>query len=58
MVNRRFEDFDVGREFEHAPGRTVLDADNTWFTLSNGVVVIEFKRTVLIRKREAADVAA
>ena len=33
MANRRFEDFDVGREFQHAPGRTVLDADNTWFTL-------------------------
>ena len=33
MANRRFEDFEVGREFQHAPGRTVLDADNTWFTL-------------------------
>ena len=33
MANRRFEDFEVGREFHHAPGRTVLDADNTWFTL-------------------------
>ena len=58
MLNRRFEDFDVGREFEHAYGRTVLDADNTWFTLLNSVVVIEFERTVLIPKREAADVAA
>ena len=33
MANRRFEDFEVGREFQHTPGRTVLDADNTWFTL-------------------------
>ena len=58
MLNRRFEDFDVGREFEHACGRAVLDADNTWFKLLNSVVVIEFERTVLIPKREAADVAA
>ena len=33
MADRRFEDFEIGREFQHAPGRTVLDADNTWFTL-------------------------
>ncbi len=93
MANRRFEDFEVGREIQHAPGRTVLDADNTWFTLltmnqhplhfdaeydrgprvhiavgagdrcregrnQDGVVVIEFERTVLIPKREAADVPA
>lgn len=59
MANRRFEDFEVGREFQHAPGRTVLDADNTWFTQEqDGVVVIEFERTVLVPKREAADVPA
>lgn len=105
MANRRFEDFEVGREFQHAPGRTVLDADNTWFTNvphswrlrlrafsardtlalpvpgptrrpwnnrpvslalpgcvcsmrgQDGVVVIEFERTVLLPKREAAHVA-
>ena len=28
-----FEDFEPGDVFEHRPGRTVLDADNTWFTL-------------------------
>ena len=33
MADRRYEDFEMDREFEHAPGRTVLDADNTWFTL-------------------------
>ena len=58
MANRRFEDFDVGREFQHAPGRTVLDADNTWFTLLDGAVVIEFERTVLIPNRKVADVPA
>lgn len=28
-----FEDFTVGDVFEHRPGRTVLEADNTWITL-------------------------
>jgi itaconyl-CoA hydratase len=28
-----FEDFEPGDVFEHRPGRTVLDADNTYFTL-------------------------
>ena len=28
-----FEDFAPGDVFEHRPGRTVLDADNVWFTL-------------------------
>lgn len=28
-----YEDFNVGEVFEHRPGRTVLDADNVWFTL-------------------------
>ncbi|KFB07504.1 MaoC/PaaZ C-terminal domain-containing protein [Malacoplasma iowae] len=28
-----YEDFNVGDVFEHRPGRTVLDADNVWFTL-------------------------
>jgi itaconyl-CoA hydratase len=28
-----WEDFDPGDVFEHRPGRTVLDVDNTWFTL-------------------------
>lgn len=57
MANRRFEDFEVGRGFEHAPGRTVLDADDTRFAQEqDGVVVIEFERTVLLPKREVADV--
>ena len=30
---RFFEDFDVGDLFEHRLGRTVLAADNVWFTL-------------------------
>jgi itaconyl-CoA hydratase len=28
-----WEDFEPGDVFEHRPGRTVLDVDNTWFTL-------------------------
>lgn len=30
---RYFEDFKVGDIYEHRPGRTVSEADNTWFTL-------------------------
>ena len=30
---RYFEDFRVGDVYEHRPGRTLTEADNTWFTL-------------------------
>ena len=30
---RYFEDFRVGDIYEHRPGRTLSEADNTWFTL-------------------------
>ncbi|HEV2363821.1 MAG TPA: MaoC family dehydratase [Caulobacteraceae bacterium] len=30
---RYFEDFAVGDIYEHRPGKTVLEADNHWFTL-------------------------
>jgi acyl dehydratase len=30
---RCFEDFSVGDIYEHRPGRTITEADNTWFTL-------------------------
>ena len=30
---RYLEDFAVGDVYEHRPGRTITDADNTWFTL-------------------------
>ena len=30
---RYFEDFQVGHIYEHRPGRTISEADNTWFTL-------------------------
>ncbi|MEK9752128.1 MAG: MaoC family dehydratase [Rhodospirillaceae bacterium] len=30
---RYFEDFEIGDIYEHRPGRTILEADNTWFTL-------------------------
>jgi acyl dehydratase len=30
---RCFEDFRVGDVYEHRPGRTIGEADNTWFTL-------------------------
>ena len=32
-VGRFFEDFTVGDIYEHRPGRTISEADNTWFTL-------------------------
>ena len=32
-VGRLFEDFDVGDVYEHRPGRTISETDNTWFTL-------------------------
>lgn len=30
---RYFEDFKTGDIYEHRPGRTISEADNTWFTL-------------------------
>ena len=30
---RHLEDFKVGEVYEHRPGRTISEADNTWFTL-------------------------
>jgi acyl dehydratase len=30
---RYFEDFTVGDIYEHRPGRTIAETDNTWFTL-------------------------
>jgi len=30
---RCFEDFETGAIYEHRPGRTISEADNTWFTL-------------------------
>ena len=30
---RYFEDFEVGHVYEHRPGRTITEVDNTWFTL-------------------------
>lgn len=30
---RYFEDFQIGDIYEHRPGRTVSETDNTWFTL-------------------------
>jgi itaconyl-CoA hydratase len=30
---RHFEDFEPGAVYEHRPGRTISEADNTWFTL-------------------------
>jgi len=30
---RYFEDFTVGDIYEHRPGRTISETDNTWFTL-------------------------
>ncbi len=30
---RYYEDFNVGDIYEHRPGRTITETDNTWFTL-------------------------
>jgi len=30
---RCFEEFEIGQIFEHWPGRTITEADNTWFSL-------------------------
>jgi acyl dehydratase len=30
---RYFEDFNIGDVYEHRPGRTLSETDNTWFTL-------------------------
>ena len=32
-TGRYFEDFIVGDIYEHRPGRTITESDNTWFTL-------------------------
>ena len=32
-IGRYYEDFNVGDVYEHRPGRTISEADNTWFTL-------------------------
>jgi itaconyl-CoA hydratase len=32
-AGRYYEDFTVGHTYEHRPGRTIGEADNTWFTL-------------------------
>ena len=33
MYGRFFEDFTVGQTIRHWPGRTISEADNTWFSL-------------------------
>jgi acyl dehydratase len=30
---RYFEEFEIGDVYEHRPGRTITESDNTWFTL-------------------------
>ena len=32
-IGRYYEDFEIGTVYEHRPGRTINDADNSWFTL-------------------------
>ena len=32
-IGRCYEDFEVGAVYEHRPGRTLSETDNTWFTL-------------------------
>ena len=33
QFGRFYEDFQVGDVYEHRPGRTITETDNTWFTL-------------------------
>ena len=33
ITGRYYEDFNVGDVYQHALGRTISEADNTWFTL-------------------------
>lgn len=33
LLGRCFEDFETGQRFQHPLGRTISEADNTWFTL-------------------------
>ena len=33
QFGRFYEDFQVGEIYEHRPGRTITETDNTWFTL-------------------------
>lgn len=33
QFGRFYEDFEVGDIYEHRPGRTITETDNTWFTL-------------------------
>ena len=32
-LGRYLEDFEVGQVYRHWPGRTVTEADDTWFSL-------------------------
>jgi itaconyl-CoA hydratase len=32
-TGRYYEEFEIGATYEHRPGRTISEADNTWFTL-------------------------
>ncbi|MFZ5914446.1 MAG: MaoC family dehydratase [Pseudomonadota bacterium] len=33
VAGRDYEDFTLGDIYEHRPGRTITESDNTWFTL-------------------------
>jgi acyl dehydratase len=63
---RFFEDFEVGDVYRHQLGRTVSEADNTWFTPHAGIVTVRtrtlnqdgrevcsFRRTFYVYKRGA-----
>lgn len=32
-LGRYFEDFEIGHIYEHRPGRTITQTDNSWFTM-------------------------
>lgn len=33
VAGRDYEDFEIGDVYEHRPGRTITESDNSWFTL-------------------------
>ncbi len=33
IYGRVFEEFEIGAVYEHRPGRSITESDNTWFTL-------------------------
>jgi acyl dehydratase len=48
-----YEALEIGKVVRSRFGRTVLEADNVWFTLRDEVV-IDFERTIMVPLADAA----